>query len=756
MPKRKLAKIKSYVYYNSLISIGEIPESRNSKTSKYLVRMENIEQTLILKPCASPLFEFSDLKESLFFIREIEEENVSYLQNESLNSFKDEIMDEKKVNYGQHFILQHMISRKFICIEKLPNNNYNLKLTSNKNNAVPFCLKRIQEARTFQEFLTFKQSFYINIYIKEKDKYYFINIANEKEQKKSLDYDIDSAILEQPFNNFISNENIINEGGDYSTDNEQKDETKINNEDYSELYIDKNAKTKYLFINQSWYVKEKEKLFSSQIVNIVFINSNLYKDNNKESPMEEKEEQLMLSAEFLDNVYEEEINDLNQGPEDTNSDKNIDENNNDENKGLINQTDIKKNRMNQKMNQQIKIKLIPYENEFYKHVMNNCFWVIEEEESDNKNKIEKTPLKQGCQIKIKNVLLGLYLKVKKKGDGEGIEIIKDNKNINNDNNIISNKKFENEEENEYEFELVDGETLIENSFFCSNFKLFYYNMNEESKYMDFKGKYSLNSIFKENNENFDFEEMNNYFQPLSLYIDVEKKYTLLMKNEDDFAFELKKVDIFEASHVIYIKKIIENLNLFLDKFKNKEIEINNAIKIILLNISFFMNYLLNIEYIFRDENYDINLPIEQRQLILDNYGILKSITKIAEILNQSIKEMNINSKNKELFYFNNNLFKNQDYQYRTNSGKFNLNNSITKGIQKVVKTILEFLKYFSKDNEEIKEKVFLDLDVILELAENIFITDRSILLNFLFKLIKDSEVIQEYITGGRLNLIFTC
>ena len=488
--------------------------------------------------------------------------------------------------------------------------------------------------------------------------------------------------------------------------------------------------------------------------------------------MEEKEEQLMLSAEFLDNTYEEEINDINQGPEDTNSEQNIDINNsnenndinnnlnqedNDENKGLNNEMNKKKNRINQQLNQQIKVKLIPYENEFYKHVMKNCFWVIEEE-SDNKNKIEKIPLKQsnqGCRVKIKNVLLGLYLKVKKKD--VGIESIKDNKNINNDNNIISDKKLENEEENEYEFELVDGETLIENSFFCSNFILFYYNMNEESQYMDFKGKYSFRSIFKENNkndENFDFEEMNNYFQPLSIYIDVEKKYTLLIKNEDDYVFEFKKVDIFEASHVIYIKKIIENLNLFLDKFKNKEIEINNAIKIILLNISFFMNYLLNIEYIFRDENYDINLPIEQRQLILENYGILNSIIKIAEILNQSIKEMNINSRNKEMFNFNN-FIKGKDYQYKTMSGKFNLNNSITKGIQKVVRTILEFLKFFSKDNEEIKEKVFLDLDIILGLAENIFITDRSILLNFLFKLIKDSEVIQEYITGGRLNLIFT-
>ena len=34
-----------------------------------------------------------------------------------------------------------------------------------------------------------------------------------------------------------------------------------------------------------------------------------------------------------------------------------------------------------------------------------------------------------------------------------------NRNVNNDKYIISNKKLENKEENEYEFELVDGETL---------------------------------------------------------------------------------------------------------------------------------------------------------------------------------------------------------------------------------------------------------------------------------------------------------
>ena len=41
------------------------------------------------------------------------------------------------------------------------------------------------------------------------------------------------------------------------------------------------------------------------------------------------------------------------------------------------------------------------------------------------------------------------------------------------------------------------------------------------------------------------------------------------------------------------------------------------------------------------------------------------------------------------------------------------------------------------------------------MAENVFVLDKSNLLNFIFKLIKHSEALQEYITGGKLNLLFT-
>ena len=131
MPKEKITKENLYVYYNSLISIGSINETGSTLYSKYLVRMENLEQTLLLKKCQVPLSEFTDLKESLFFIREIEENkssslyNKKIIHNKNLNDDEnskekdDEYIKEKRVNYNQQFILQHMISKNFISVENM-------------------------------------------------------------------------------------------------------------------------------------------------------------------------------------------------------------------------------------------------------------------------------------------------------------------------------------------------------------------------------------------------------------------------------------------------------------------------------------------------------------------------------------------------------------------------------------------------------------------------------------------------------------
>ena len=153
---------------------------------------------------------------------------------------------------------------------------------------------------------------------------------------------------------------------------------------------------------------------------------------------------------------------------------------------------------------------------------------------DERERLEKEPLKEETQIKIKNVLLGLYLKVKKKGNDIEIEEMAKNgdENNNTNENMDNNKESDIEEEAEYEFELVDGETISKNNFFFGNFKIFHYSIDENRNYMTYKGKYALRNIFKEDkneNENFDFKVMNNYFQPLSINLDSEKKYYQTVK-----------------------------------------------------------------------------------------------------------------------------------------------------------------------------------------------------------------------------------
>ena len=137
----------------------------------------------------------------------------------------------------------------------------------------------------------------------------------------------------------------------------------------------------------------------------------------------------------------------------------------------------------------------------------------------------KIHLKKEKKIKIKNVLLGLYIKVKKKGNEiEKEEEILQTIDENNPNQNIDNttKNSDKEEEAEYEFELVDEETLIKNNLFFSNFMIYHYSINKEKEFMSYNGKFALRNNFKDDKKDiqvFDFEEMNKYFQPLSINLD---------------------------------------------------------------------------------------------------------------------------------------------------------------------------------------------------------------------------------------------
>ena len=94
-------------------------------------------------------------------------------------------------------------------------------------------------------------------------------------------------------------------------------------------------------------------------------------------------------------------------------------------------------------------------------------------------------------------------------------------------------------------------------------------------------------------------------------------------NENDFIFKIKKVDILKASQVLFIQKIIFHLE---KDFENKNINI------ITLNakIIFFIEYLLNIDYSFKDKDQEKNVPIKERQLLLWKFDIVNIISSFID------------------------------------------------------------------------------------------------------------------------------
>jgi hypothetical protein len=173
-----------YIYYNSLVSIKLVSDQPRDKDF-YMLRMENLDQSLILKRCDTPLLQYSDLKESLFYIRNIDEclnifgnknNNPSINKRQNLKEYV--FKNDCKLNFNQNFILQHLMSKKFISIEKVQGtDNYMLKLVVSVEKALtfPFSFKRINSSN---EFLTYKNIVYISIYNKEKGQNYYLNHNN--------------------------------------------------------------------------------------------------------------------------------------------------------------------------------------------------------------------------------------------------------------------------------------------------------------------------------------------------------------------------------------------------------------------------------------------------------------------------------------------------------------------------------------------------------------------------------------------------
>ena len=138
----------SYITYNSLISISHISTEENdkSKTIKYIMRKENFSSFLVFKQINKSKFDYLNLSDSLFYIRDIEECKSIFgnkMKDNEDSIFSKEVHFSKndKLNQNSKFILQHMLSRKFVtCIMNYKNNKITLKLICNIENTYPFTL----------------------------------------------------------------------------------------------------------------------------------------------------------------------------------------------------------------------------------------------------------------------------------------------------------------------------------------------------------------------------------------------------------------------------------------------------------------------------------------------------------------------------------------------------------------------------------------------------------------------------------------
>ena len=624
----------NFVQYNSLISLSITSEEyENTKYTKCLYAENNLENSLSFKLCQKPLREYYDLMGSYFFIRNIDECVSIFGKSDTNNkkSFKKEENISKELNFinkerireNNHFYLQHMMSKKFVSIEITPNNLFVLKLLKNIDNAVIFSLKKINEKRNSKDFVSTKEIYYLNLYEKETDQFYYI---------------------QDDINPIIKNNNYYN------------------------ILITKNPFSHFIITNQNLNIKDSKKIYSGQLINIIFSK----KKGNRE-------EQYMLSV----SKNEQMISNLDIISYDNNT-KDEKEDNND---------DIIEDNID------YQIIGLQYNNELCDHVLNNSFWVIEED-LENINSLKKEPIKIKEHIRIKNLNTGLYLSIRKKGES----------NDNNNTNIYNMNSF-NLENKKYEFTLVDEQKLNDNLNLEFNFVFFNYILDSLSLEIKDEGKYILKGVFT----NLKFSpiiKINSYYQSISLTM--FDKNNLCIKNEDDFIFTIKKIDIFQGNEVNYIVKIIQIIDKQIEENKLSDYNIINE------TIRFFLDYLLNIDYSFRDQNYEYNVPIKERQILLYKFNTVENCTNvIGKYLKKIEEEDNF------------------------------LTENIKEKLNELLNNIIKFFKVLSYNNEEIKQAIYIiALNKLLKLSEIIFCEDFTILITFIFDLIDDSESLQDYLLGG--------
>ena len=672
----------SYICFNSLISICHLKdeEGENIKSSKYIMRKDNFSNFLVFRQINKSKYDYLNISDSFFYIRNIEECYSIYGSNSKDNensefSKESHFSNNNKLNQYTQFILQHLISGKFVsCIMNIKNNKITLKLVNDFENAYHFTLQKINKKRPSKGYLSFDQYFFLNIYVKEDNMNYYLEEEIKEDKIEKNDISIFENLENDISINFFKNNN---------------------KSDYNGIVLNRKPLYEILLINQTYIINQTNNIYSGHLINIIFT-----KKNN------EKDEKMMLCLKEKTDYKHKFTNSI-----------------------------MKKSRFFEKDKNNFEVSCCAYKEELYEQVINNALWIIEDNLFYFQGTLNIKPVNIGENFRLKNAITGFYLDVRQRG----IKVLP---------STLLNKSVSECDNYEYEFCLVDDKTLEDKFFFSHNFKFFHNTTNDSSTYVVDEGKYILKGIFQNRSKQKVFEEevekkkfyfvddRKNY---LPIAIDFSKKVVnikgsviknafllkqlsktktdnLMVKSEEDFVFSVKKIDVFEGSQVIFIQKIIIQLKKDL-KFKD--------INLVNLNerITYLIEYLINIDYSFKDKTQERNVPIKVRQKLLWKFNI---VSIMASFLDYIL----INYKNKF------------DSAYK-NLSLFLIN-------------VKKLFTYLSRGEEAIKISIYvLALNQIIAFEEIISqgnSQDFSKLIYFIFDLVHHSEILQNYLLGESAHL----
>lgn len=631
----------------SLISISLIAE--NSNSNYLLARSELIEESFEL--IRSNDSDILKLKECLFIINKSYDKSSIILKEAEKNEV---------IKYNDSFILTHFLSNKYLSIRR--NNyfgSYELYLTSSKLKASYFSFSRIfnigNNKEMSIEFLSkeiqYNEIIHIQTFIKEKNKFYSFHASN---QAFPYVFHLPTKI------------------GVIDTD-------KLNNEilisDIPPISFSENEKSKIVLINQSHYL-ERTYLNQSSIFNLQFSVKNKVfllgidiKNRNKIKTFNKNQFNLKKTMFLNEYSNKNELSKIESNAFNYHFQKSSVAN-------IIKQSmKVLFQNKDDLFETEYIVKLIPLSEEFKNFsndFLNYSIW--------NFDSVNKSNLLSGSKVRIKNILLDMYL---------GIEEIDINqiKNYDESEIYIEKNKY-------YKFVLS---SFKNKSDILSNFNFVINNYNQ-TLYFNDKSRLIINKSLNMSNEMLVIPNSKNKFS----------------KPMNEFIYNIKTIDlkIFNQSYQIHI--YINQLNyLILNYKKNKYIKNYVLIKTLQDYIMFFIRILINKEESHYSENYSKNISIEKIQMLLYEYKIIPLLKNMINL----IYELNSES------------------SYKNSSQDIEI-------IQKCILKLLSLIIYFTENNSFLKKKIFYDNIImkIIIIYSIVYQTNTTNLLFFLLKIIKHSEI----------------